>query len=111
MPILLSDSITKFTIEVLSINKRKQVFPRIFLWEKLNNVFFRHGIQFLVKYCVFCMNSNGTRYSETPYIYIHIHLQYIITHTFIILLVMNLCMEWDALVSLYTFLPSTCIGL
>lgn len=39
MPILLSDSITKFTKEVLSINKRKQVFPRIFLWEKFNNFF------------------------------------------------------------------------
>lgn len=40
-------------------------------------------------------------------VYIHVHLQYIITHTFIILLVAHLCMEWDALVSLYRFLPST----
>lgn len=82
IPILLSDSLTKFTKEVLSI-KRKQVFPQTFLWEKLN-IFFRHGIQFLVKYCVFCMNSNGTRYSGTPYIYsVHTCTFTIYYHTYI----------------------------
>lgn len=91
--------------------KESSFFP--FLWEKLN-IFFRQNIQFLVKYCVFCMNSNGITYSGTPYIYIHTCTYTIYYHTYIHYpsgsAFMN-GMRSACVVSLYTFLPSTCIGL
>lgn len=79
--------------------KRKQVFP--FFVGKIKHFFLDKIYNFWSSIVYFVWIQMVSHILGHPiYIYIHVHIQYIITHTFIILLVAHLCMEWDALVLL-----------